>query len=329
MRIFNLISFKTALVCTLVILIEACARTVPGSWKNDKIGSGRQSDFHELNNEVLQYLKANDTKGLKRDLCKEMIDQNNDVQVEKISHHLADEPYTLLDEYYVVHKYKDTDTVRIESGNINRYNVLYPYVTTEMYFAFFVPKKLNDSYMISLVYGKFDYGWKIVKLDIAPYTINGKTAPELYALARQQYGKNQYQAALNNVTLAISCFKPCSYWRYPDEADASKLFTRAHAIVKNMYRYPMVLSQVSTGPMLLGIYTQKGEGGTYPVIYYMTHYDLRDTTAIKKENIQIRKAIDKIIPGLRENNKCVFYSAFNKRPSAYTSTDHFDMTDRW
>ncbi|MDF2431114.1 MAG: hypothetical protein JWP44_745 [Mucilaginibacter sp.] len=327
MTTFHLNQFKTVLVCGLFLIFHSCT-VVPGSWKNEKINTGKRDDFHLLNSRALKYLKANDPKGLKALLSKDMLANNNERQVELISNRLNDNLYELLDEYYVVHKFKDTDTVRSVGGQVNRYNLLYPYAAMEMYCAYFIPKKPDNKYMLSIIYAKFNYGWKIIKLDVAPYTINGKTAPELYALARQQYDKNHVQAALNNVELAVTCFKPGSYWQYPDELDAGKFYARVHTEVNQRYRYPLVLSQLASGPMILRIYTKNGDDGTYPMVYYMTHYNLNDTTAVKKENVQIRNAVSKLMPGLDENNKYIYYSAFNKMPTGYSSVDHFDMMQK-
>ncbi len=328
MKTFHCNKFKIAIVCAFLFIFQSC-KPLPGSWKNEKISSGKRDDFHKLNTEILTRFKANDLKGLAAFFSKEMNAGRNDRQVELISNRLNDNAYELLDEFYVVHKYKDTDTVSITSGEINRYKLLCPYTTPEMYCAFFVPKKSDNKYMVSLVYGKFNWGWKITKLELAPYTINGKTAPELYALARQQHDKKQWQAALYNLTLAVTCFKPCSYWLYPDETDAEKLYTIIHQEVNETYSYPLVLKQLATGPMILRVYSKKAdEGGTYPLIYYMTHFDLKDTIEVKKENLQIRNVISKIMPGLGANNKYIFYAAFNKQPTGYTTVDHFDMTDK-
>jgi hypothetical protein len=330
MKTLHLNPFKVVLVSVLFFAFQSCVTTVPGSWKNSDISSGRRDDFHQMNTEALRILKANDPKGMKLLWSKDMNAGNHDRQVELLSNHLNDDTYQMLDEYYVVHKYKDTDTVRIKSGDIKRYAIMYPYATTEMYFAFFIPKKALNKQMISLVYGKFDYGWKIIDMELAPYTINGKTAPELYALAREQYDKKEIQAALINTELAIACFKPNEYWRYPDEGDAGKFYTRVHAEVNFKYHYPLVLTQVTSGPMILRVYTKNADNddGTYPLIYYMTHYDIADTNAVKKENVQIKAAVKKLMPGLADNNKYIYYSAFNKQPNGYTSVDHFDMVDK-
>jgi hypothetical protein len=262
---------------------------------------------------------------MNRVFSKEMIEDNNARQIEQISAQLKDTPYKLLDEFYLVHKYKDTDSVHSVGSDINRYGLEYPYFTTEMYCAYFVPEKSDNQYMISLVYGKFNYGWKIVKMGLAPYTVNGKTAPQLFALAKAQYEKKEIQAALNNVELAETCFEPGLYWKYTDEFEAGRFNIKVRQEVIAKYRFPLVLKEVATGPMLLRVYIDQNDEGSYPMIYYMTHFPLKDTSAVKKENIEVRKAVAKLFPGLGENNNFILYSAFNVRPDGYNTVGHFDF----
>ncbi len=328
MKTLPLNHFKTALLAVFFLILQSCQPTIPGTWKNEKISSGKRDDFHHMTAEAFRDLKNNDPNAMKMRLSKEMNAKSNEGTVEHLSNYLKDYKYELLDEYYVVNKYKDTDTVVYKSGDINRYGLVYPAAAQEMYFAFFLPKKGENKYMISLIYAKLDYGWKIIKMDLSPYTINGKTGPELYNLAQEQLKKNQTQAALNNIKLAITCFKPCDYWQYPDQGDAEKFYTRVREEIKAEYHYPLVLSQIATGPMILNIYTKNVDDETCPAIYYMTHFPLKDTTDIKKENLEIRAVVHKIMPGLDQDARYMLYSAFNKQPNGYQEIDHFDMTQK-
>jgi len=182
--------FKALLFSVLFFTLQSCVVT-PGKWKNDQISAGKRDDFHQLNTEALKYLKANDPIGLRALLSKEMVEDKNERKVELISNRLNDNTYKLLDEYYVAHKYQDSsmDTVRVKDGSVNRYALVYPYEAKEMYMAYFIPEKSANKYMLSLVYAKLNYGWKIVKMELEPYTINGKTAPELFNMAKEQYAK--------------------------------------------------------------------------------------------------------------------------------------------
>jgi hypothetical protein len=64
------------------------------------------------------------------------------------------------------------------------------------------------------------------------------------------------------------------------------------------------------------------------MIYYLTNVNLKDTVAIKKENETIRKVIGKTITGIDQENKYVFYSAFNEWPTGVKTVEHFDMKQK-
>ncbi len=321
----HLISANFLLV--LLFAFQACV-VKPGTWKNERIPAGKSEEFHKLNAAVLEKLKENDSAKLKFLASKEFMSDNHAKLVDLVSNQLTDFKYHILDEYYVVHKLKDTDTVVAKSGDIKRYNVLYPYEATEMYMAYLIPDKTGSKSMISLVFAKLNYGWKLVKLSLSPYTINEQTAPELYMLAKKQYKENKVQAAYSNMALALSCMEPGAYWEYPDKKDAKRFYAQVGLEVNKKLKFPIVLKQIKTGPMLLNIYTKSTNEGTFPLVYYMTHFDLKEKGEVEKENLEIRKVIEKLIPGLKESNNYIFYSAFNKQPTGYVTVDHYDMTEK-
>jgi hypothetical protein len=292
--------FKTVVIGLLFLVIQSCQFSPQSWWNGQKLSS-----FHDRNKEVLEHLKANDPKALRMLFSKEMNAQNNSRLVEILSNHLTDNDYYLLKEDFPA-----------DSND-------------KVYVAYFIPKKANNKQMITLVYAKLSYGWKVTSMELEPYTINGKTAPELFSLARQQYVKGEIQAALNNISLAVTCYSPGAYWVYPGKEDATRFYGKVNAEVnKKYYGDELVLKQVPTGPMILRIYNKTMDDGTYPMIYYMTHYPLEDTTEVKKENLQVRKVIAEMMPGLDENNKYILYSAFNKQPDGYSTVAHFDMVDK-
>ena len=185
-------------------------------------------------------------------LSKDEAKQNISKLVDSISKQLAANDYRMLDEYYVINKYADSDTIIATGPNVNRYGLKYPYVTFEEYFAYFLPKKSDNKFMLGLIYGKYKDGWKIINLSFAPYTIGGKTGPELYLQARDDYDKTNYPGAAQEAAKAIRCIKPAPYWQYPDLEDAEKFNTKTQGYIK-YYQFPFVLFMVRTGPMLLAI----------------------------------------------------------------------------
>jgi hypothetical protein len=311
----------------LFFALQSC-KDNPGVWKNDQIKAGKREDFRLLSEQVFTDLKANNLKGLKFSMSKELIDNTGiERTVEIVSNYLHDSKYSLLDEYYVVNKWIDADTIQAGGRGINSYGLTYPGTAKEMYIAFYVPNTGNNKYLISTIYAKYNYGWKLNDLDVSPYTINGKTAPELYKLAKDQYDKKYLINAINNMALATTCLKPSTIWAYPDENDMSAFYGKLITEGNDNYKFPFVMSQVPTKPMIIRVYNQTNDNGSFPMVYYMSRISLKDTNAIKRENLQIKKVIGGLMPGIDKDNKYVFYDAFNKKPNGANTVEHFDMVD--
>jgi len=89
----------------------------------------------------------------------------------------------------------------------------------------------------------------------------------------------------------------------------------------------MTLSELPARPMVLSMYTKTTDAGTYPLIMYMTHLNISDTNAVKAENMQVKKALAKTMPGIDKDIKYVYYEAFNKYPRSDESVERFEMVD--
>jgi len=312
----------------IIISFQSCTENT-GSWENGQISAGKREDFHKLNTQAFNYLKANDLISLKDLLSKELIDNTyTEKLVGQISNHLSEDNYSLFDEYYVVNKYKDLDTIPAKGTGINKYSLIYPGTMREMYIAFFMPKAGKSKYLIAITYAKYDYGWKISALDAGPYTINGKTAPELYKLAQEEYNKSYLIDALNNMALSYSCVRPTDIWIYPQEAELHDFYVKLINDANDKYKFPFIINEVPTKPKIIRVFNEAITEGSFPEIYYQSAIKLKDTTAIKKENALIQKVIGKIMPGIDRDKKYVLYSVFNKMPNGSSSVDHFDITQQ-
>ncbi len=328
MKLFKSYLLKVSGILLIVIVLQSCFDQ-PGSWKNEKIKASRRADFHALNDQVFKLLKANDAKQLGFFMSKELIEDTYTTRlIELVSNRLADNNYELLDEYYVINKFTDNDTVKATKASKNSYDLYYQGITREMYFSFFTPKAGDNKYMITVVYAKYDYGWKISQLDVAPYTINGKTAPELFEMAKQEYAKNYLIDAVNNMSLASNCLRPGDMWNYPNERDISEFYAKIMTEANDHYKFPFTLTGVPTKPRIIRVYMETVDEGSYPMVYYLSSIKLADTVALKKENGNIRKVIGNVMPGIDKDNKYIFYSAFNTKPDGRKTVDHYDLTDK-
>lgn len=273
-------------------------------------------------------LKAKDFINLKLLMSKDLIDDKaTEKTADVVGNYLTDNDFSVMDEYYIVNGKKVDDTLTVSGTGENAYNIKYPGVTKETYIAFYIPKKGENKYMITTIYGKYSYGWKLSDMEVSPYTVNGKTAPELYKFAKEEYDKKYIVNAYNNLALAASCLKPSPVWKYPNESDISDFYSKVTNEANQKYRYPMTLSELPARPMVLSMYTKTTDAGTYPLIMYMTHLNISDTNAVKAENMQVKKALAKTMPGIDKDIKYVYYEAFNKYPRSDESVERFEMVD--
>jgi hypothetical protein len=324
-------SLLAKLFCLLIIFsaLNSCKPHEPGTWKNNNIEPGTREDFHKLNNQVLEGLKANSKLQMDGLMSKDLIQDNGKLRlIELCSNHLKDGNYVLLDEYYIVNKDKGDKTLQSTNEGINNYSLKYNAETREMYMAFFIPKDIPNKYMISAIYCKYDYGWKLSHLEVSPYTFNGQTAAQLFDMAKEDYAKKYLLDALNNAQLAEACIEPCQGWQYPDEAEIHKMGATIGNELNKKYLYPFTLTQVPTHPRIFSISTQKTADGVYPLVYYMSTIKLKNIAGLQKENDDIKKVIGKVIPGIDKNKKFVYFDAFNEWPRYDRSVDRYEMIDK-
>ena len=329
----NLKTFLASLFFFLIAItaLQSCHKPAkPGTYQNEQIESKQRDDFHALNAQLLQELKDGKADAMADIMSKEMIDDRGKYrQVELVSNRLKEGEYSVLDEFYIVSAKKDTAVHKLNVTNkgINNYEYDYAINTQEQYIVFFVPKSIPNQYMITAEFCKFDYGWKLSKLDLGRYAINGKTTPELDKLAHQRYNEKCVAVANILAQQAYQCSSPSGTWKYPGGKAVSDFADKLIAETNRKYGI-FTVTQLSTQPWIFRVFSKTTPQGTFPQIYYISHIKLADTNSIKKENASLQKVITKILPGVDKDNKCIYYSAFKNMPDGSGTFDHFDMIEK-
>ena len=319
------------LTCFLITALLPGCRTEVGTWQNDQIKGSISDELHDLNKQVFRYIRENDTKKLERYLSKELIEDVSTVRTaDRISHQMRKDSFVRFNEYYVMNKYIERDTITAAKQGINSYQLIYPGTTQEMYITLLVPKdsKSPNLPMITAVYSNFNYGWKLSKLDMALYKINGKTAPELYELAKREYKNNYLISATNTMMLATTCARPNEIWQYNVEEDLYKFSGKLIKEANAQFEFPVTLDKVSSKPTIISMYNDTSDEGTYPIICYLTKVNLKDTAAINRENAEVKKVIDAVLPGIDKNKKQLIYYAYNQRPNRNMLVPHAVIIDK-
>lgn len=320
---------SSILLLSAILVFQSCHKpAAPGTYANDKIPASDATNFHDLNKSLLEGLKANDKKQLSIILSKEMIDNTSNLKdIEKISNYMKDGDFTMLEEYYVVSAKRGQDTLRVANKDINNHKIGYTIDQPEIYMAFFSQKGIPDGQLVSATYKTLDYGWKLTDLDVEPYTMNGKTAPELFELAKDRYAKHYLFDVANIMGEARSCTQPSLNWLYPENKQIEDFYGKVLGEANHEYGFPYTIDAVSTRPKIISVQTFRNKEGVFPQVYYQSQIKLSNTAGLLKENMQVRKALTKLMPGIDKDKKYVFYAVFNKKPSAYESVDRYEVTD--
>ncbi|RFZ95427.1 hypothetical protein D0C36_07860 [Mucilaginibacter conchicola] len=308
-----------------LFIFQSCSPEI-GIWKNEKIEAGHRSEMGQLNKAVFEAINANDDKSFSNYLSSEMLEGNLGNKLFSTLYVAArKDNFVLADEFYAMNKEALHDTIPVADGK-NSYKIIYGGEPQEVYIATFLPKvKKANQYMITLFYGHYNYGWKIKDIDVALYKVNGKTSPELFETAKSAYAAHNVFAAANNLQLAQTCASPNKWWKYNTETDLYATYTQVISEVNKAYRFPITLNDVSSKPEIVRVYNTSFDGGTFPNICYVTRIKLSDVAALERENAEIRKSINKVLPGVEKHVDQVVYSAYNDFPDQNVALKHYDM----
>jgi len=325
-----LLSVKIILFIIIASAVQSCSNEI-GAWKNDKIKSGVRDDLHQLDDQAFKYLYAYNTKKLGELQSQGMIDDRTaDAIIQRVSHELRQDSFVRVDEYYTVNKYMTTDTIEALNEGINSHRLVYPGLSQEMYISIYLPqsKALPNKSMITAIYSRYDYGWKLTTLNLGQYAINGKTAPELHKMAAADYNKGNLASAVDFMDMARRCFRPSDYWIYKNEDMMSDFATHISEESAKKYLFPFPIRQVSTEPLVIGVFSNTTSEGTFPVIAYQSKIKLANKAALDKEQQDIKKVIGNIMPGIDKNRKYLIYAAYNELPVSTKNVPRYEVKDK-
>lgn len=331
------LTLLSSLFLSTILFLQACKPPQPGVYKNDQIPSGTASKLHDINTELLSALKLNDIERLENVMSPDMITDRERLSTsERISNHMKEADYSLMAEYYIV---KDT-TVTPKGKNapdkhagiiqerdlgINNFNLPYTAPTGESYIALFTPKSAPQKWLITAIYDKFSYGWKLSVLQFNPYAENGRTPAELIEQAKAQLKKKYYLDASNTASFAKNCLDPATGWKYVAEDTIIAFNALALDSVMAHYKLPLTVKLLPTQPRIWRITIERTPEGAFPNVNYISKINLLDTAALKKENEAFGKVIGNVMNGIDKDKKYIYYTIYNETPKGVMFIDHYDL----
>jgi len=183
--------------------------------------------------------------------------------------------------------------------------------------------------LIMAIYGKYDNDWKINILQFGQYSLFSKLAPDYYKLAKVSYDKSYLIDAVNYIGLAKLCLRPANdFLQYQKEKEINEFYDKIMKEVNSKYQFPLTLDNIASKPKVFRISPEMINEGFFPMVYYLTDINLKDTTALKLENEKIKKEVGQLFTGIDQDKKFVFYWAFNEVPDGKKLVEHYGYIDR-
>jgi hypothetical protein len=188
-----------------------------------------------------------------------------------------------------------------------------------MYLSMLVSRDLPVNFLIFAVYGKHDDAWKLNILYVGQYNIAGKTAPDYYNEALTEYTKGNIINAANLMGTASQLVNPANnHFKYKTDAEMSNFYSKVLNEGNSKYQFPLTVKQVEKAPQIFTIIpeliNQDGYKGVCPMVTYLTTINLKDTIALKKQNMALQKVIGQVFKGI-DQQKFIIYRVTDLFPN--------------
>ncbi len=216
------------------------------------------------------------------------------------------------------------------SGNSddNDYVFTFQSPNKDSYVSLLLLNSFGNQFLLAAAYGKYQNEWKLNLLKFGQYSFFGKTSSDYFRLTQANSKKSYLIDAVNNISLSSALLRPAdSYFQFLKEKEIKEFGDSLLQEVNAKYQFPITLSNVDTKPQVFRIFPQVIKEGFFPMVYYHTDINLKDTIALKLENLKVRKEVDSIFTGIDKDKQFVFYWAFNEIPDGKKLVEHYGFID--
>lgn len=322
---------KTSLILLTALIFQNCNLSTSKFEKDQSIDAATRQEIKTLNDKLFQGITKNDLTTVQSLLSPGLLEKfGNDTN--KLINLISSKQisnYSILDEYSVQASASKINIV-LPSGNTqdNDYIFTFQSPNKDSYVSLLLLNNFNNQFLLAAIYGKYDNEWKLNILKFGEYSFMGKTAYNYFTIAKERAKKSCLIDAVNNILVSIDLLQPSgSYLQFINEKEIKEFGDSLLQQVNNKYKFPMTLSNIETKPQVFRIFPQVMEDGFFPMVYYRTDINLKDTISLKLENLKIRKVVDSIFTGIDKDKKFIFYWAFNEMPDGKKLLDRYGFVD--
>ena len=323
---------KTLLLILTVLTLQSCKLGASGTWKNENIDKDKKEQIKNLNDKLFKAITSNDVAGVKALMSDKLLEKGAadlDKLINQVSASFKSESYRILDEYNVRNSTAGIgNTLPSGISGDNDYVIKYKALNEEMYVSLLLPTGLDNELLITAIYGNYGDKWKINILQFGQYSLFKKIAPDYYKLAKESYSKSHLIDAVNYVGLSKQCLRPAGdFFQYQKEKVINEFYDKVMKEVNSKFAFTLTLDSVDTKPKIFRVFPEMINEGFFPMVYYLSDINLKDTGALKIENAKVKKEVERLFTGIDKDKKFVFYWVFNEMPDGKKDVESYGFID--
>lgn len=321
---------KTTLLLIFVvnIILSGCASSVgTGNW-NEQIDAESRSEIKILNDKIVEALNENNPEKLQIIFSDELkIKTKNDLAnfVNTVHSSFESKKYTLLDEYLGNDSSIGTTGIALKGiSKENDYSIHYPITTNETYISLIINDNISNKILLTCIYGKYGNDWKLNVLRIGDYSFFNKTAIDFYNEGKLNYEKGNIIDATNDILMMQQTYQPSdNFFKYQKLEEMKNYGQKLLVEANSKFALPKKIEEISSKPQIFSVGPKAMEEGIFPMVTYITNINLKNSSALKKENDEIKKVIINLFPGIEKEKKYVFFQAYNNIPNGSSTQEHY------
>ena len=317
---------KLLYLLPIAMALQSCHFGGTAISENQNIDYDTRSEIRALNEKFFKVIVSADTVLLRSMVSKPFLEtaQSTAEVLSLCKKYITNDTFYVKDEYKVHYTGfgHGLATVPGESGD-NAYYFHFMRINRDSYIAMLVSPNTRSEWLVNIIYGKYGSEWMVDGFQIGHYSIFQKTAPVYYRLAKESYKQSHLVDAVNYMRLCKDCSKPGNnLFQYKLDKEMESFYNKVTDDAENKYKLPLTLEHVKTHPKVFKIlpFCVKDEG-YFPMVAYTTSVSMNDTVALKAENNEVRREVDKIFTGISENKKYVLYTAYNEIPGGLNNPE--------
>ena len=323
-------------IVLICLILQGCdfnsSLSLNRTWINDRIDEKKRDEIKKINQRLVEGFKNNDAslvKAVMSDTLLQVSGSRIDSITNQVSPSFHSGRYSILNEYNILNTSANvTNTIKETDARGNQYTINYLALNKEMYVSLLLIKDNTGDILLTTIYGNYDGKWKMNIFRVGRYRYYGKSAMDLYQIAKKDFARSYLVDAVCDLSMANECISPASgIFQYKKEAEYKSFFDTVLNNVKSKYHFPLTLDRIASKPKLLNIYPQMADEGYFPLVIYLSDINLKDTVSLKTEYENVKIEIKRLFTGISTGKKYTYYQAYNQIPDGIHSVPYYGFTD--